>query len=67
MDRELAIKASLMAVWRRQPSQPVIIHSAGSQFSHGWQASLKFLNLVLLWSYEVSHRCVKWVTSRLQP
>lgn len=48
MDRELAISALLMAVWRRQPRQPVIIHSdQGSQFSsHDWQAFLKANNLV---------------------
>jgi transposase InsO family protein len=34
IDRELAINALLMAVWRRQPKQEVIVHSdQGSQFS----------------------------------
>ena len=48
MDRELAINALLMAVWRRQPKQEVIIHSdQGSQFSsHDWQSFLKTHNLV---------------------
>jgi len=48
MDRELAINALLMAVWRRQPGQEVIIHSdQGSQFSsHDWQSFLKTHHLV---------------------
>ena len=48
MDRELAINALLMAVWRRQPKEPVIVHSdQGSQFSsHDWQSFLKTHNLV---------------------
>jgi len=48
MDRELAINALLMAVWRRQPRQEVIVHSdQGSQFSsHDWQAFLREHNLV---------------------
>ena len=48
MDRELAISALLMAVWRRQPKQDVIVHSdQGSQFSsHDWQAFLKTHHLV---------------------
>jgi putative transposase len=48
MDRELAINALLMAVWRRQPNHPVIIHSdQGSQFSsHDWQTFLKSHSLV---------------------
>ena len=34
MESKLAIKALLMAVWRRQPEQQVIIHSdQGSQFN----------------------------------
>lgn len=43
MDRELAINALLMAVWRRNPTSPVIVHSdQGSQYSsHDWQAFLK--------------------------
>lgn len=47
MDRELAINALLMAVWRRNPSSPVIVHSdQGSQYSsHDWQAFLKANNL----------------------
>lgn len=41
IDRELAINALLMAIWRRQPKQEVIVHSdQGSQFSsHDWQSS----------------------------
>jgi len=47
MDRELPINALLMAVWRRNPSSPVIVHSdQGSQYSsHDWQALLKANNL----------------------
>ena len=45
---ELAINALLMAVWRRNPTSPVIVHSdQGSQYSsHDWQAFLKAHNLV---------------------
>ena len=48
IDRELAINALLMAVWRRQPKQAVIVHSdQGSQFSsHDWQSFLKTHKLV---------------------
>ena len=48
MDRELALNALLMAVWRRQPDQEVIVHSdQGSQFSsHEWQSFLKTHNLI---------------------
>jgi putative transposase len=48
MDRELALNALLMAVWRRQPEDEVIVHSdQGSQFSsHDWQSFLKTHNLV---------------------
>ena len=48
IDSELAINALLMAVWRRNPSSPVIVHSdQGSQYSsHDWQAFLKAHNLV---------------------
>jgi len=47
MDRELALNALLMAVWRRQPKQTVIVHSdQGSQFSsYDWRAFLKAHNL----------------------
>jgi len=47
MDRELAIKALLMAVWRRQPKQEVLVHSdQGSQFSsYDWQDLLRAHNL----------------------
>jgi len=48
IDGELAINALLMAVWRRNPNSPVIVHSdQGSQYSsHDWQAFLKTHNLV---------------------
>jgi putative transposase len=47
MDRELVLNALLMAVWRRQPKETVMVHSdQGSQFSsHDWQAFLKAHNL----------------------
>ncbi|NHQ84861.1 IS3 family transposase [Iodobacter sp. HSC-16F04] len=47
MDRELAIKALLMAVWRRKPDQEVLVHSdQGSQFSsNDWQDLLRAHNL----------------------
>jgi putative transposase len=47
MERDLVIKALLMAVWRRKPVEKVIIHSdQGSQFtSHEWQSFLKAHNL----------------------
>lgn len=42
IDRELAISALLMAVWRRKPIETVTVHSdQGSQFSSGdWQSFL---------------------------
>jgi putative transposase len=47
MDRELALNALLMAVWRRQPKETVMVHSdQGSQFSsYDWQDFLKTHNL----------------------
>ena len=47
MDRELALNALLMAVWRRQPKETVQVHSdQGSQFSsYDWQDFLKAHNL----------------------
>ena len=34
IDRELVLNALLMAVWRRQPKQEVLVHSdQGSQFT----------------------------------
>lgn len=47
MDRELVLNALLMAVWRRQPKQTVLVHSdQGSQFSsYDWQDFLKAHNL----------------------
>lgn len=48
IDSELAINALLMAVWRRNPKTPVIVHSdQGCQYSsHDWQAFLKAHGLV---------------------
>src|SRR6185503_20311993 len=48
MESELAINALMMAVWRRQPKQAVIVHSdQGSQFSSSdWQPFLQAHNLV---------------------
>jgi putative transposase len=48
MESELAINALMMAVWRRQPKQEVIVHSdQGSQFSsYDWQHFLKTHALV---------------------
>ncbi len=48
IDTELAINALLMAVWRRNPKAPVIVHSdQGCQYSsHDWQSFLKAHNLV---------------------
>ncbi len=48
METELVLNALLMAVWRRRPTDAVMIHSdQGSQFSsHDWQAFLKVHNLV---------------------
>ena len=47
MDRELALSALLMALWRRQPRHTVTVHSdQGSQFSsYDWQDFLKAHNL----------------------
>lgn len=47
MERDLAIRALLMAVWRRKPNKQVVIHSdQGSQYtSHEWQLFLKTHNL----------------------
>jgi len=47
MDRELALNALPMAVWRRQPKQTVVVHSdQGSQFSsYAWRDFLKAHNL----------------------
>jgi putative transposase len=47
IDRELAINALLMAVWRRRPDTQVLVHSdQGSQFSsYDWQDFLKEHNL----------------------
>lgn len=47
MEKELAIDALKMAVWRRKPKQTVMVHSdQGSQFaSYDWQDFLKVHNL----------------------
>jgi len=48
MTKELALNALLMAVWRRKPTEEVLVHSdQGSQFSsHDWQDFLKSHRLV---------------------
>lgn len=48
MTRDLALNALPMAVWRRKPTQAVLVHSdQGSQFSsHDWQDFLKAHRLV---------------------
>ena len=48
IDSELVMNALLMAVWRRHPKAPVIVHSdQGSQYSsHDWQDFLKANHLV---------------------
>lgn len=47
IDGELALNALLMAVWRRRPSEAVMVHSdQGCQYSsHDWQGFLKAHNL----------------------
>jgi putative transposase len=47
IDRELAMSALLMAVWRRQPGNTVMVHSdQGSQFSsYDWRDFLEEHNL----------------------
>lgn len=47
MERDLVIRALLLAVWRRKPKERVIIHSdQGSQYtSHEWQSFLNANNL----------------------
>ena len=48
IDSELVLNALLMAVWRRSPKAPVIVHTdQGSQYSsHDWQSFLAEHNLV---------------------
>ena len=48
MNKELVISALLMAIWKRKPTQSVMIHSEqGSQFSsYEWQGFLKEHNLI---------------------
>ena len=44
--RDLVLDALLMAVWRRKPSELVIVHSdQGSQFGSDWPAPLKPVQL----------------------
>jgi len=49
IDRELVISALLMAIWRRQPTGKVLLHSdQGSQFSSDdWQSFLKDNNFTV--------------------
>jgi putative transposase len=46
--KDIVLDALLMAVWRRRPNEPVIIHSdQGSQYSSGdWQKFCQKHNLV---------------------
>ena len=48
IDTELVLNAFLMALWRRQPNQPVLVHSdQGCQFTgQDWQVFLRDHNLV---------------------
>ena len=48
IDTSLVLDALLMALWRRQPHAPVMVHSdQGCQFTgHEWQAFLRDHNLV---------------------
>ena len=48
IDRELAMNALLMAVWRRQPKNAVMVHSdQGSQFSsYDWRDVVNEHNLM---------------------
>lgn len=47
LSRELALDALLMAVWRRKPTQPVLVHSdQGSQYgSDDWKRFCQAHNL----------------------
>ena len=48
IDSDLALSALLMAIWRRQPKEPVVVHSdQGCQFTgQDWQKLLRAHNLV---------------------
>lgn len=48
IDTELVLNALLMALWRRQPQESVLVHSdQGCQFTgHDWQTFLRDHNLV---------------------
>jgi putative transposase len=52
IDAELVLNALLIALWRRQPKQPVLVHSnQGFQFTeHDWQVFLRDHNLVITMS-----------------
>ena len=62
MTSDLAIDALLMAVWRRNPKQEVMIHSdQGSQFSSGdWQRFLKANNLLGSMSRRGTAMTMRW-------
>ena len=48
IDTDLVLNALLMALWRRQPTEPVLVHSdQGCQFAgHDWQTFLREHNLL---------------------
>ena len=56
IDTSLVLDALLMALWRRQPRAPVIVHSdQGCQFTgHEWQTFLRDHNLV--WCLKSNHQ-----------
>lgn len=56
IDSELAINPLLIAIWRRNPNSPVIVHSdqGGQYSSHNWQAFLKAHGLVASMSWCVN-------------
>lgn len=66
IDRELAINALLMAVWRRQPKTEVLVHSdQGCQFtSHDWQAFLAEHGLRASMSRRRSEHCSDATTTQ---
>lgn len=64
--KDIVLDALLMAVWRRRPNEPVIIHSlaqqccSGSQYSSGdWQKFCQKHNLVP----SMSRRCLAQYTA----
>ena len=48
IDTSLVLNATLMALWRRQPRAPVMVHfDQGCQFTgHGWPTLLRDHNLI---------------------